>query len=116
MNIIRNSIIIIHDYEYDTIANIQSEAVSFWTRYYDENCEITEPIVSNILPSIFNKEYTLIISGDCALDSNLKDQITRDRRSWCNHIYNKYLPQNIVVVNVGDGKESFIEYQLPKRE
>lgn len=116
MNKIRNSIIIIHDYEFKNISQIQQEANSYWVEYYVNNAGMSSAIVSPIMCSIFNREYTFIIDGDCAMDSDLKNQFIKDRLAWCEYVYRKYLPQNITIVNIGDDGESFIENQFPKIE
>lgn len=116
MNRVRNSIIVIHDYEYDNIEKIHREANTFWTHYYTENTEISTYVVSPIMKSVFNKEFTFMITGDCAFDCNLKNGFNSDRIKWCNYIYKVFLPQNIVVINLGDDGKSYIEHQLPNVE
>lgn len=116
MNRIKNSIIIIHDYEYETIKKIQEEANTFWTNYFVNNAEVSSSIVSPVICSVFNKEYTIMITGDCASVSDLSIAFNQDRLAWCDFIYKNYLPQNIIVINVSDCGESYIEYQLPKIE
>lgn len=116
MNKIKNSIIIIHDYEYETIKKIQEEANTFWTNYFVNNAGVSSSIVSPVICSVFNKEYTVMVTGDCAHVGDLSIEFNKDRLSWCDFIYKNYLPQNIIVINVSDCEESYIEYQLPKIE
>lgn len=118
MNKFRNSIIIIHDYEYENIKKIHEEANRFWTQYYDNLIYSAPQIVSPIMTTASEKEYTFFINGHCFGDPDMTELFEqhRTRKSWCDLIYKDYLPQNITIVNLGDDGESYIEYQLPKIE
>ena len=113
----RNSIIIIHDYEYEHIKKIHEEANGFWTDYYENLTCTTCQIVSPIMSTASGNEYTFIINGNCfGTEINEHMDSHKTIENWCSYIYRKYIPQNIVVVTLSDVEASYIEYQFPNKE
>lgn len=103
MKIERNSIIIIQDYDYENIKTIRDVV----------NTCFTIDSISNILWGNSYYSHLLIIHD---AKNNIKANVEKTVKEFCKEIYEKYLPQNITVLNMGEAGMSYIEYQFPKEE
>jgi len=105
MGTIRNKMTIIHHYNKEEIAKIREYAVAYFQSVCDEEFEdynVNESMVSPILKSPVNGEYSFVIMGDCSKDGwDISERFEKYRMKWAKEA--AVDAQNVVIVNFGEG-------------
>lgn len=108
MGTIRNQVVIIHHYDKTEITKLREDAVQYFQAIIVDIAAKngyrlidTKSIVTPILESFINSEYTFFINGDCSkIGWPESDQFKKARMKWIEE--NKYNAQNIVLVDLGE--------------
>lgn len=107
MRTIRNEMTIVHDWNKDRIEKLREDAIKVFSEVIRRdlgNEEYIEKMISPIMESYINLEYTFIINGDCSkMGWDTSERFHEARMEWCEK--HKYAPQNIIVINFGEGDE-----------
>ena len=108
MGIIRNEMTIVHHWNKDELEKVREDAIKFFTEvangYFGVYTDISDLMISPIMESYINQEYTFIINGECSkIGWKTSERFHEARMKWCeNH---KHDVQNIVVINFGEDDE-----------
>lgn len=107
MGTIRNEMTIVHDWNKDRIEKLREDAIKVFSEVIRQdlrNEDNIEKMISPIMESYINREYTFIINGDCSkIGWDTSERFHEARMEWCEK--NIYTPQNIIVINFGEGDE-----------
>ena len=112
MGTVRNRLTIVHDFDLDRITEVRKDAVRYFQNLIDKefviDYDVDFQMVSPILKSFVNGEYTFVIMGDCSkLGWETSKRYEQYRNEWINK--NKGVCQNILVADFGEGdQEAFI--------
>ncbi|MDT3387654.1 MAG: hypothetical protein LIR46_07850 [Bacteroidota bacterium] len=105
MGTIRNEMTIVHDWKKDRVEKLREDAIKVFGEVLrqDRGDEgFVENMISPVMQSYINREYTFIINGDCSkLGWETSRRFHEARMEWCEKYKNT--PQNIIVINFGDG-------------
>lgn len=96
MGTIRNEMTIVHDWNQDKIKKLRQDALQTFCESikYDD-------MISPIMTSYINQEYTFIINGDCSkLGWEPSKRFHDIRMKWCED--HKHDAESIVVINFGE--------------
>ena len=108
MGTIRNEMTIVHDWKKDRIEKVRDDAIKVFSEIIKHdagNEECVEDMISPIMDSYINREYTFIINGDCSkMGWGTSERFHEERLKWCEK--HKYDAQNIIVINFGEGDEA----------
>ena len=106
MGTIRNEMTIVHHWKKDELEKVREDAIKFFNVV--EN-GISDLMVSPIMTSYINSEYTFVINGDCSkIGWGTSERFHEARMQWCeNH---KHDVQNIIVINFGEDGECHIVF------
>lgn len=98
MGTIRNEMTIVHHWKKDELEKVREDAIKVFNEV--EN-GISDLMVSPIMTSYINSEYTFVINGDCSkIGWEISERFHEARMEWCeNH---KHDVQNIIVINFGE--------------
>ena len=70
MGTIRNEMTIVHHWKKDELEKVRDDAIKFFnevaSEYYDTYTNISDLMISPIMESYINQEYTFIINGECS--------------------------------------------------
>ena len=103
MGTIRNEMTIVHDWNKVKIEKLRQDAI----RTFDEG--IDGGMISPIMTSYINEEYTFIINGDCSkLGWDTSKRFHDIRMKWCEK--HKHDVESIVVINFGEDGPCYIVY------
>ena len=92
MGTIRNEMTIVHYWRLEEIKELREDALKVFP----------EDMVSQIMESHVNSEYTFVINGECSKNGWEDQKKYRDLRlKWCER--HKHDAAYIVVVNLGEG-------------
>lgn len=101
MGTIRNEMTIVHCWNKDDIEKVRDDAIKFFNEI-EEN--IADLMISPIMQSYINQEYTFVINGDCSkIGWETSERFHEARIKWCEK--HKYDVQNIIVINFGEGDD-----------
>lgn len=107
MGTIRNEMTIVHDWEKEKVEKLREDAIKVFSEVIKQdlgNEEYIEKMISPIMESYINREYTFIINGDCSkLGWATSERFHKARMEWCEK--HKNTPQNIIVINFGEDYE-----------
>lgn len=96
MGTIRNEMTIIHDRKEDRIEMLRQDAIQTFSKSIEY-----EDMISPIMTSYVNEEYTFVINGDCSkLGWKTSEDFHDIRMKWCEK--HKYDAESIVVINFGE--------------
>lgn len=109
MGTIRNEMVIVHSCLRIKAERLRADAIETFINLIKENKESLIPnyymydIVSPIMESYLNEEYTFVINGECSkIGWKDSDLFHKARMKWCEkHKEDAY----IVVINFGEGDE-----------
>lgn len=102
MGLIRNEMTIIHDWSFERISKLHTNAITTFTEVSEGDIEIANMMVCPIITSIINSEYTFIINGDCSKVGRYTSKKYHEARlKWCEEHKND--AESIVVINFGEG-------------
>ncbi len=110
MGTIRNEMVIVHSYLQKDAKKLRTDAIETFMNLVKENKEtflfndFTYDMVSPIMESYINQEYTFVINGECSkIGWEESELFHKVRMNWCE----KHKEDaNIVVINFGEGDES----------
>lgn len=114
MGIIRNEMTIIHHWKKDELEKVREDAIKFFNEIANKDfakseIDITHSMISPIMESYINQEYTFVINGDCSkLGWDTSELFHKARIEWCEK--HKYDVQNIIVINFGEGDNCHIVF------
>jgi len=113
MGTIRNEMTIVHHWKKDELEKVREDAIKFFNEV--EN-GVSDLMVSPIMTSYINSEYTFIINGDCSkIGWETSERFHEERMKWCEK--HKHDVQNIVVINFGeDGPCRIVFYSNAESE
>lgn len=104
MGTVRNEMTIVHHYKKDKLEKVREDAIKEFSQLLKQGLlaeEIIEDMISPIMVSVINEEYTFIINGDCSkIGWETSERFHEARMKWCEK--HKYDVQNIVVINFGE--------------
>ena len=107
MGTIRNEMTIVHDWEKEKVEKLREDAIKVFSEVIKQdlgNEEYIEKMISPIMESYINREYTFIINGDCSkIGWDTSERFHKARMEWCEK--HKNTPQNIIVINFGEDYE-----------
>lgn len=105
MGIVRNEMTIVHDWDKNRLEKLREDAIKVFSEVIKQdigNEEYIKNMITPIMESYINQEYTFIINGDCSkLWWTTSELFHEARMEWCEK--HKYIPQNIIVINFGEG-------------
>jgi hypothetical protein len=108
MGTIRNEMTIVHHWDKKELEEVREDAIKVFSQIImrDEGIEkyIIESMISPIMNTYINQEYTFVINGDCSkLGWEISKRFHEARMKWCE--IHKDDVQNIIVLNFGEGDE-----------
>lgn len=108
MGTIRNEMTIVHHYNKDKLEKVRKDAVKVFSQIVRQDAgveeveEYIENMISPIMNTYINQEYTFVINGDGSkIGWETSERFHEARIKWCEK--HKYDVQNIVVINFGEG-------------
>lgn len=116
MGTIRNKMVIVHDYDFKRIEKIREDAIKTFQQavcrdYADSSYDINTSMVSPILESYINQEYSFVIMGDCSKlgwsTAKIFDEVRKEWISKWDSIAYKIL---LVDFGEGDYESSIKDY------
>lgn len=114
MGIIRNEITIVHHWKKDELEKVREDAIKFFSEIASKdlgnsNIDIVNSMVSPIMNTFINQEYTFVINGDCSkIGWPTSELFHEERIKWCEK--HKHDVQNIIVINFGEGDDCQIVF------
>ena len=107
MGTIRNEITIVHHWKKDELEEIRKDAIKVFSQIARQDAgveEYIENMISPIMNTYINQEYTFVINGDCSkIGWETSERFHETRMNWCEK--HKHDVQNIIVINFGEGDE-----------
>ncbi|MBQ0113059.1 MAG: hypothetical protein KBT03_08015 [Bacteroidales bacterium] len=108
MGTIRNRMTIVHGWEYEKIREVRNNAISSFQTLFGNDYDVEKYMVSQLLESPINGEFSFVIMGDCSKNGwDKSEELKEFRMKWAKSQL-KYV-QNIVIVDLGEGDDSFLE-------
>lgn len=106
MGTIRNEMTIVHHRRKEELEKVREDAIQFFNEIASEDSgvqNVADLMISTIMNSYMNQEYTFIINGDCSKFRWITfERFHEARMKWCE--YHKNDVQNIIVINFGEGE------------
>ena len=97
---------IVHHWKKDELEIVREDAIKFFNEVANG---VSDLMVSPIMASYINQEYTFVINGDCSkIGWETSERFHEARMKWCEK--HKYDVQNIVVINFGEDGPSHIVF------
>ena len=108
MGTIRNEMTIVHGWDKDELEKVREDAIKVFSQITSDisfmQDATIERMISPIMSSYVNQEYTFVINGDCSkIGWKTSEQFRETRMKWCEK--QRYNVRNIIVVNFGEGDE-----------
>lgn len=106
---IRNRLTIVHDYNLERITKVRENAVMYFSAVVTDHesridYDVNTKMISPILHSFINGEYTFVIMGDCSkLGWSISEDFEQYRNQWIKQNMDKC--QNILVADFGEGDQ-----------
>jgi hypothetical protein len=102
---------IVHHYDKDELEKVREDAIKVFSQIIMQDAgaeeyigvdEYIESMISPIMSTYVNQEYTFVINGDCSkVGWKTSERFHETRMKWCEkHMYDV---QSIVVINFGEG-------------
>lgn len=108
MGIIRNEMTIVHHWDKEDLEKVRKDAIKVFIQIarQDEGPEeCIKNMISPIMDTYINQEYTFVINGDCSkVGWETSERFHEARMEWCEK--HKRDVQDIIVINFGEGDES----------
>lgn len=109
MGTIRNEMTIVHCWDKDKIEEVRKDAIKFFNKVANGDVGMTDLMISPIMQSYINQEYTFVINGDCSkIGWETSKRFHEARMKWCEK--HKYDGQNIIVINFGEDEPCYIVF------
>lgn len=109
MGTIRNEMTIVHCWNKDKLEKVREDAIKVFSQIIRRDVdagfeEYIENMISPIMNTYINQEYTFVINGDCSkIGWETSERFHEARMQWCEK--HKYDVQNIIVINFGEGDD-----------
>lgn len=109
MGTIRNEMTIVHHYNKKELEEVREDAIKYFREiireeFGDFSIRGVDSMISPIISTYVNREYTFVINGDCSkLGWNMSERFHEARMEWCEK--HRHDVQNIIVINFGDDDE-----------
>jgi hypothetical protein len=109
MGTIRNELTIVHHWNKDELEKVREDAIKFFNEIAskdsgESNINIADSMISPIMNTYINQEYTFVINGDCSKIGWYTSELFHEARmKWCKK--HKDDVEAIVVINFGEGDE-----------
>jgi len=107
MGTIRNEITIVHHWKKDELEKVREDAIKVFSQIIGQDAIVEEHIermVSPVMSTYINQEFTFVINGDCSkIGWETSERFHEARMKWCEK--HKHDVQNIIVINFGEGDE-----------
>ena len=109
MGEIRNEMVIVHHWNRQELEEVREDAIKFLREiaskdFANFNVYGVDSMVSSIMNTYINQEYTFAINGDCSeLGWEMSKRFHEARMEWCEK--HRHDVQNIVVIIFGKGDE-----------
>ncbi|MBP3886940.1 MAG: hypothetical protein J6F30_04700 [Cellulosilyticum sp.] len=104
MGTIRNEMTIVHHWNKDRLKKVREDAIKVFGQVIGQDGGVEEYIknmISPIMQSYVNGEYTFVINGDCSkIGWETSERFHEARIEWCRKHRDDV--QNIVVINFGE--------------
>lgn len=105
---IRNEMTIVHHWKKDELEKVREDAIKVFSQIVRQDigvAEYIESMISPIMNTYMNLEYTFVINGDCSkIGWETSKRFHEARMEWCEK--HKHDVQNIIVINFGEGDGS----------
>lgn len=112
MGTIRNEMTIVQHYKKDELEKVREDAIKMFDQLIRQELideGFVENMISPIMESIINQEYTFIINGECSkIGWGMSEKFHEIRMKWCEK--HKYDVENIVVINFGEDEPCHIVF------
>lgn len=100
MGTIRNEMTIVHHWNKDELEKVREDAVKIFGQIIRPE-EYVKNMISPIMNTYINQEYTFVINGDCSkIGWETSERFHEARMKWCEKHENDV--QNIIVINFGE--------------
>lgn len=107
MGTIRNEMTIVHHWNKDKLEKVRKDAIKVFSQIIRQDAgaeEYIESMISPIMETYINQEYTFVINGDCSkVGWETSNRFHEARMKWCEK--HKHDVQDIIVINFGEGDE-----------
>lgn len=107
MGTIRNRMTIVYHYNFEEITKVRESAIMYFESImqgYNIDYNVRESMVSPILASPVNGEYSFVIMGDCSkLGWNMSEDFEKHRLKWAKQEAGNV--QNIIILDFGEGDQ-----------
>lgn len=113
MGTIRNRMVIVHHYNRNIIEIMRKDAIEHFQKLVmednpDANYKVSESMVSPVLSSPINSEYSFVVMGDCSkLGWETSEIFQRGRSEWVRRWREN--ADSLIVVDFGEDYDPFIE-------
>ena len=108
MGTIRNRMVIVQHYDKAELEEIRNDAIKTFQKAMEDNGGRPETMVSPIMTSYINEEYTFVINGECSKSGwDVSNEFQIIRQDWCNKF--KDIVENILIVDFGEDFEAFLQ-------
>ncbi len=102
MGTIRNEMTIVHHYNKDRLEKVREDAINLFNEVASGDSgariNVSDLMISPIMQSYINQEYTFVINGDCSkIGWETSERFHEARMTWCEK--HKYDVQNIIIIN-----------------
>ena len=115
MGTIRNRMVIVHHYDLETIKAIREDAVQTFQSlvkedYKNSEYDVDKEMISPILTSLVNSEYSFVIMGDCSkLGWSTSELFENGRNEWVEKCNRKLKSYKILVLDFGEDYECIVK-------
>lgn len=107
MGTIRNEMTVVHHWKRDELEKVREDAIKVFSKIIRQDAgveEYIENMISPIMNSYINQEYTFVINGDCSkIGWETSERFHEARIEWCKK--HEHDVQNIMVINFGEGDD-----------
>lgn len=112
MGTVRNEMTIVHHWNKDELEAIREDAIKEFSEVIEANIYMDwyiENMISPIMDSYINREYTFVINGDCSkIEFDTSKRFHKARIEWCEK--HKRDVDNIIVINFGEDEPCYIVF------
>lgn len=115
MGTIRNKMVIVHHYNLENIEKIRCDAVRHFQEAinkegYALDYDVNTNMISSILTSFTNGEYSFVIMGDCSkLGWETSNNFNKIRNEWISRWENSEDLYKIILVDFGEDYDASVE-------
>ena len=115
MGTIRNRMVIVHHFNRNIIEMMRKDAIEHFQKLVteddpDTDYKVSECMVSPILSSPINGEFSFVVMGDCSkLGWKTSELFERGRSEWVRRWRKSDDSYLVLVVDFGEDYDSFIE-------